>query len=534
MLSFGAISSSPISAIPDGFGVRVGAVVSCASVESEDRKLYAATEDYISRLADAPAGQPFAGTLDKLPTFDRSIVSGAGFAGLTNGFGDAGLINAEGLYDAMVAGYAVDGREVVFKAGDPAQPYAAFFEVARLVAKGITVDGQFLTLALQDKGFRLDTATQPTVYLGTGDLEGGSELVGKRRNMALGRVKGITPVLLIAGELLLEVNGGRAIQAVTGVYDTGYPLNFSANYATTAALRAAPIAGGYYATCLAEGRIRMGSSYSQITCDVYGDASGAGYVETTGAIIRRIIALTGCLSDPAEIDTASFASLDAEQPAPIGYYLDAGATEKVSETLSRLSAGIDGFCGFTRLGMLQAGLFKAPGGTPAAEYSDVEIIGDINVEPLPSAFDPPPWRVRVAYDRNWTVIDDPLPGLAIVDPERSAWVRTPYRVQATSAVTGANILDDHLQAQDPDVMECYFALAADALALASRRLALANSDFRLYRVQLKTHPFTHDICQAVRITDGLGRLGFKAGKLLRIAAISDVPDNNTIELRGFG
>lgn len=528
MLAFGAVCESAISAIPDAWRVTVAGVVSYTAIESDDRKLYAATEPYISRLADTPSGQPINGTLEKLPRFDRSIIGGDGFSGLTNGWGDAGLINAERLYDNLVSGYAVDGREVVFKAGEPNAAYSSFLEVARVIATGFTVNGQFLTAGLQDKGFKLNVPTQPNLYLGIGEYEGGVELTGKRRNMALGSVKNITPVLLIAPEQLLEVNGGRPVQAITDVFDKMYPLTFQADYATTRLLRDTPIADGAYGTCLADGRLRTGAPYQQLTCDVQGDNFG-GYVNTTGTIMRRIISITGCIGDPAEVDAVAFANLESDQGASIGYYLDQDSTEAVAETFAKLTKGIDGFCGFTRLGMFQAGVFKPPGGTPAASYTDHEIIGDIDVEKLPSTFDPPPWRQRVAYERNWTIVNDPVAGAATADAARAAWAATPYKIASTSDAAGAAIKEDRLQAQDPPVKEAYFASAADALVAANASLALANSGYGLFRVLLKTHPFTHDICQAIRLTTG--QLQFDGGKLARIAAISDIPEDNSVELR---
>lgn len=528
MLGMCAISEAAVSALPDAGRVAFTGAVSYAVTFSDDLKLYACTEEYISRISDTPSGQPFRGVLDQLPRFDRSIISGDGFNGLTNGWGDAGLINV-GLYDQYLRGYAVDGRAAVFKAFDPTGAYANAQTVANLVALSIGVDGQMLVIGFRDKAFKLDVPTQPSVYAGTGGTEGGPELTNKRRNMALGIVKNITPVLLISAELVLEVNGGRAVQAISAVYDKGYPLNGpQADYATTALLRAAAITDGWYATCLAEGRLRTGAAYQQLTCDVQGDNTGTlGYVNTTGKVMRRIITTTACIAE-SERDTVSFDNLELDQPATIGYYLDENSTETVAQTFANLMMAIGGWCGFTRLGMLQAGVFKAPAGTPVASYTDFDIL-DINIEKLPSSFDPPPWRQRIAYERNWTVIDDSVAAVATADPARAAWLATPYKVASSG---DGSILLSHLLAQDPPIRESYFALVADALAEAVRSLALANSNFVLYRILLKAHPFTHDIDQTVQVT--LNRFGLDAGPLLRIPSISDIPDDNTVELRVFG
>lgn len=524
MLGFGAISEVAISALPTSLRALFSGAVTYTAIESDDVKLYAATEEYISRLADAPSGQPFRGSLIGLPRFDRSIIGGSGFDGLTNGWGNATLINAERTYDAFVAGYAVDGRDAVFKIFDPTRPYNEGFPAANIVATRITVDDQVMTIGFQDKGFKLSVQTQPNAYQGTGDLEGGTELAGKRKPLRFGLCKNVTPVLLISGELVLQANDG-AVSAISAVYDQGYPLTATSDYATPALLRAATIADGSYGTCIAYGLLRAGGAFTQLTCDV------TGTVSTTGTIIRRIIALTGALVDPVEIDTVSFANIEVTQGASIAYSLDENSTETVAQTFDKLSKGIGAFCGFSRLGLLQINVFTAPSGSPIGEYSDLEVLS-IDIESLPSSFDPPPYRQRVIYDRNWTVIDNPVAGVALLDTDRAAWIRTPYRLASTSDADKLAILDDHLQAQDPNIVESYFVNTADALSEANRRLTLANSEYRLYRILLKVHPFSHDICQTIRLT--MDKLQFDDGKLLRIPAISDIPEDNTVELRVFG
>lgn len=543
MLGLGPISSAPISALPDFtvvFSAVIGDLRIIYTMELDVRviatdttsKLYAGTEDYITRSSDIPAGTPIPGILEHLPRFDRSIISGDGFNGLANGWGDASLINI-GDYDQYLRGYAVDGRRAVFKALLRSQSYAFAQMIADLTATSTSVasNGQMLVVGFRDKAFKLDVPTQPSVYAGTGGVEGGPELTNKRRNMVLGNVKNITPVLLISPELVFEVNGGRPVQAISAVYDKGYPLDGpQADYATIALLRAAAITDGWFSTCLAQGRFRVGSAYEQITCDVHGDNSGV-YVSSTGTIMRRIVNINACISDPAEVDTASFAALELVQPAPIGYYLNENSTETVGETFAKLTQGIGGWCGFTRLGMLQAGIFTAPSGTPAGAYTDLEIL-DIDVEKLPSGMDPPPWRQRIVYERNWTVISDPFAGVGLIDAPRAAWLGTPYKVASTTQADGDVILADHLLAQDPPVREAYFTNGADALAEANRSLTLANSSYVLYRVRLKIDPFSLDIDQTIRVT--LNRFGLDSGRLLRLPSISDIPDDNTVEVRAFG
>jgi hypothetical protein len=536
MLAFGALSEAAISAAPDRLAAAFFSIVDYEAAESDNVKVYAATEWFISRGSDTPSGTPFPAALEQMPQFERSIISATGFDGLTTSYGNFGLINV-GAYDRYLRNFAFDGREIVFRAGDPNDPYADFFDVARLIGIGAPgVDGQMMIVGLRDKAYLFDIPTQPNKYQGTGDLEGGTELTGKPKPLCFGRTKNIPAVPLIAAELVLQVNDG-AVSAISAVYDKGYPLTFSANYATPALLRAATIADGSYATCTAYGLLRCGAAFVQITADVNGDASHSGYVETTGTIIRRVIQITGAISDPADIDTISFSNLETAQPAPIGYFLGPDSTETVAQTLSRLSKGIGGYCGFSRLGLLQADVFTAPSGAPAQTFGDgsgleaVEII-EIGLDTLPAALDPPPFRQRVPYERNWTIINQPYDGVFVVDPTRAAWLSTPYRVATTSQAEADSVRSNHALAQDPDIVESFFALLADAQAEANRRQVLFASENRLYRLRLKVHPFTLDINQTIRVTHS--RFGLDSGRLLRLPAIVDRPDDNSIEVRAFG
>lgn len=537
MLGLRAICEMPICALPDSLRASFGGYVSYQAINSDSVNLYASTEWYISRAADTPSGTLFPAVLERLPSFERTIISATGFDGLTTAYGNFGLIDI-GDYDQYLRGFAFDGRSVVFKVGDPNAAYSTFLTVANLIATGApSIDGQFMIIGARDKAYLFDVQTQPNAYQGIGDLEGGTELAGKRKPLALGRAKNVSPVVIIAAELVLQVNDG-AVSAISAVYDKGYPLTFFADYATPALMRAATLDDGSYATCVAYGLLRCASQFSQITCDVNGDATRTGYVETTGTIIRRVIALTSKISDPADIDVVAFSNLELAQPAPIGYFLGPDSTETIAQTLSKLSKGIGGFCGFSRLGKLQASVFTAPSGAPVMTFGgdgshlDAPEIIEVRTETLPAALDPPPFRQRIAYERNWTQITAPYDGVFVVDPPRAAWLATPYRVATTLDAEGAKIKGNHALAQDPDIVDSYFALAADASAEAERRLALFTSELRLYHIKLKVHPFTLDIAQTIRVT--LNRYGLDAGRLLRIAAIIDAPDTNTVDMRAFG
>lgn len=533
MLGFAPISALAISALPE-LMVALFATGELTAADSLDYRIYAATREYISMPADTPANQPFDGTLESLPRVDRSIISGASFGGLVITWGSMKLNNGDGMYDYLIRSYAVDGQTLTFKVGDPTATYASFFDVATLLGKRMTVSDETVEIDLSDNSYRLDVPAQPNTYTGTGDLTGTADLANKRKPRAFGPAKNITPAALIPAELVYQVNDGQ-VQAITAVYDQGYPLDGpTADFASSALLRAAAVTDGWFATCLAEGMFKLGAPGSQITCDVQGDLpAGGSYAQTRGAIIRRLLAATD-IADPAELDTVTFDNFETDQPGQVAYYLDPNSTETVAEAIGKLIKPVMGWAGFDMRNVkFQIGLLKAPSGTPIGSYDSVDII-DVTAQSLPDGLDPPPYRVRLSYDHNWTQITNPIGAVVENNPDRAAWLGTPYKVASTPDTSATPIKDQHKNAQDPDVVVSYFVNEADATAEATRQLTLANSGYTLNKValDLSNNAFTLDIGQTMTVT--YSRRGFTTGRLTRIVAISDDPDSDTVEAMVFG
>src|SRR5262249_3696896 len=157
--------------------------------------------------------------------------------------------------------------------------------------------------------------------------EGGVEIKGKRRPRAFGKLSAsdgqggnVTPTLVIAGEGLWQVNDGP-VTSINAVRDGGIPLDFVADYATVALLRAAltgvpsPIPAGKYGTCIAQGYFGAGGSgFKQITCDVTG-------VNLTTADIIKEVALSSAGLASSQLDAFTFEDLNTAQPAQVAYFL---------------------------------------------------------------------------------------------------------------------------------------------------------------------------------------------------------------------
>lgn len=486
--------------------------------------VYAASTDYVTAVNDNPASTLFRGTVKTPLRFERSIIGGSNtlITATTIGFGETYLDNADGLYDTLADTCAIDGRRIIIKLGATDFAYAKFGVVFDGTASGWHTDESVLRIKLRDLGYLLDKNVQEKTYAGTGGIDGDENAKGKRVPLCYGSVENITPQLLNT-DLIYQVHDG-SVQSIATVYDRGATLTPSADYPDYASLKAATIPSIQFATCKALGLFRLGGSPAGlVTCDVQGDNTG-GYVSTTADIIVRII--TGRVGvSPSMIDTATVTACNAASPGAVGIFI--GDTEtKASELVSKLSAGIGAFAGFRRDGKFQITVFYLPSGTPKASFSDIEILKIERLDP-PSTINPPNWRRRAIYRRNWTVQDSDIAG--IVTDERRAFLKEATRLAEASDAT---VKQDHLLATDPDPVESYYAEESAASAEAQRLLSMYKKMRSLYRVIIKTVPFVLDVGDCVSIT--CPRWNLKTGKLLRIVSIIEDADDNYVEIQAFG
>lgn len=495
-----------------------------------DNRIFAATDDFTSRPTDAVAGRLFAGTVRQPLRFTRSIVGAGDFSSLTLGLGEAILSNASGEYDRLIGTHALDGRALRIKLGGADDAYDSFGTIFDGQSTGYRVDGREFIVDLRDNAYRLEVPASPNTYAGTGGIEGREELKGRRKPRAFGKLLNVTPASLSpASTSLYQVNDGP-VQAITAVYVRGVAMTLQADYATPEALIAADVDGGKYGTCLAAGIFAVTANSGErgmVTADVEGDATGGVYVSTTADILRRLVEGTAGVT---AFDEASLVALNTAYPDAIGYYVGPGEDIWISAIVERLMGALGGWGGFRRNGRFEVGVLRAPIGTSIARFTDIVIV-DIDRDALPDSIEPPAWRYRMAYGRNWTVQDeDALAGSVQEDEARVAFLAEPYRI--ADPAEDPRIKINHPLAQDPAVLEGFFAEAAPAAAEALRRLRFFRSARSLYRMTLKTQPYRLDLGSEIHVT--YPRWDLKAGKSLRVVEIDEDAENNMTEIRAFG
>ncbi len=415
--------------------------------------------------------------------------------------------NSDGACDSMVSAGAVDGRVVEVRRGQLPWAYNAFGLLYRGTAVAWRADDATAQLVVRDDAYKLETPLTVTRFSGAGGANGTAQLAGKPRPLIFGRVLNVSATLIEPTARIYQLHA-RAMQAIDAVYDRGVALTAGSDFANYAALAAATVAGGTYATCLAEGYFRLGSDPAGlITADARGDNVG-GYVNTGGGIVLRL-ALDFCGLALGSVDAPRLNTLAVQQPAEIGV---AFGTEIISaaSALDAVCAGINGFWQFSPLGLLQADILRAPDVASAVLHlRSADILSLERLAP-PENLQVPAWRWQCVWQRNWTVQrGEDLAGS--VTPTRRQFLAEAERLAVASDNT---VLTQFLTARDVPPVATLFNAEGDASAEATRLLNLFKVKRELLAVRLKGLGFAVQLGWVVTLD--WPRYGISASKAGRV------------------
>lgn len=509
--------SDTLSAVPAPFGSWAFAgEPEFDVVTGGSETIYAADGWFNSLPADTPANQHYRPVLVSPFNAQISLFEGIEPAGRASvGFGEIVLHNGDGWLDDVIdLGWS--GRPITLWRGVPFAARSTFTLVFTGALDGLTPDEQQVSLRLRTREALLDRPLQATLYQGSGGKEGGADLVGKRKPVAYGRLLNVPGVLIDSANLVYQISD-LPVNQITAVRDKGVALAFDTDYASYALLVAAAISSGDYATCLAEGMVRLGGApEGQVTIDCRGADNGdspGGYPETAGTIIRRIVTTrldTVNLVDPDDLDADSFDQLEIDQPAPIGFWDGPDSSLTVGQALDQIMASIGGWWTFTLPGKLSVAVLKAPGGDADAVLTRADIV----FGPFALQGGVPSYRRLVGYQRMWAIqAQDSLAG-AVTAADKLLY-STQYRYALT---TDAAVLAKHRNARDV-LTAGLFALQADAESEAARLQALHGVERRVVSVGVRPdNPFDAPLGGVVEIQD-FNRLGLSSSKKYRLIGL---------------
>lgn len=446
-------------------------------------------------------------------SFTLSAVAFSGFdpsSGASTRGSEIEVISEDGEFDAWARmGFA--DREIKVLAGVNAFAYRDFGVVAKWHAAGLDMKEGLITINPKDRASIFDRSVQENLYAGTGGKEGGADLAGTPKPLAYGLCRAVEGRLVDATIYTYQLHDG-AIAGVLAAKDKGVALTLDADYPDYASLAAATLAGGYYATCVAEGFGRVGGTPAgRVTWDLQGENTG-GYVSTGAAVLRRIVTTrlgAQCLSDPEDLDASAFAAVDAANPGAVGLFI--ANDRKVSDVLSDLQRSFFGFWYFTRAGLLSVGMLGAAG-VSVATVSD-STIGDAGPEQL-EPDSPPSWRILVGYQKVWTVQSGVDLAGSVTAADRSL-LGQEYRY---SVYEDTSIKARHWGSQ-PVTWPTLLDAKSDADALAARIGAFMAGDPRRVRFPLLRSQLRYWLGDT--LTFSTDKIGLGGGFVGIVAAIDE-------------
>jgi hypothetical protein len=433
---------------------------------------------YISKPTDSVPNTSFEGsvsaglqitrTTPAVPEASRRVTVQVGTFSLTND---------DGSLDGEVQNDTVDGRKCRVLLGLNTNGYDQFVPIYTGRMVEWDNDGTNVNVNVRDESYRLDIPLQTDLYDGTGGYNGDSNLAGKPRPLGFGKHLNISPPLINGASLIYQVSS-RSILAVDSVYDRGATITTGADYANYAALAAATVAGGTYATCVAFGLFRLGSAPSGlVTCDVRGDAVG-GYVDTTALIAKRIIKDFGGLAD-TDLNLATWNSFDTNLPGTIGWW-QGTASALVSDALNAILAHCAGWWGANPNGKFEVGRISPPTSDSYVQALAEKDMIKLEILPPLSGTDPPRFRQRVGYQKNWTPQQD-TDLAAVVGASRRQFLAQDYRLTSS---TDLSVQASFLLATDPDPLGSLFDNQSDAQSLGDGLLTIYKAKRQPVRVTL--------------------------------------------------
>ena len=336
--------------------------------------------------------------------FDGNFTGAINDGGATIDFAMFGLKRQ----DALAATYRYAGAVVTIYEGDigDAWPWTTIFTG---IVDSFTNDAERLSLRLKVNTAPFGVPVLTATYAGTGGKEGGADLKFKVKPWCFGAASNVEPVLIDVTNIVYQVSAYGPINGVTACYERAASFGASyGNYTTYALLVAASIPPGRWATCLAEGMIRLGAPETGlITADVEGDKPST-FLRKTGEIINRICTNAGISA--GSIDSTSLNGLDTALTTLLtgDGYINLYLTEQttVMEIAQRLARPCNAAAGVhPRTGKLYVCRTAAIGSSVLTLNAQGR---KTPTEPgvlacVEQDVSPPYWRIEMQGQRSWRV-----------------------------------------------------------------------------------------------------------------------------------
>lgn len=395
-----------------------------------------------------------------------------------------------------------------------------------IILKGIIQDISWnedeIRLTVRSRMSELDKSIQNTLYLGTGSLEGDSNLQDQPKPLAYGKIINIAPPLVDTVNLIYQLHDG-AMQAVDEVRDNGVLLLFDADYADITGATAT-LDAGEYATSLATGFIKLGGiPDGQVTVDLQGDKTPS-YTSKASEILRRIATTKSTFVDPDEIDSISFNDVSGDEISVSGIWLGHEKTSSFTEVFNLLMLSDDGWWTLRRDGKLAVGLHIDPVKTISIRtLEDKDILNKLERRKTPE----PVWRYRIGYEKKNTVQDESSFAGSVSQADKFLWSHEHKFISARDIV----IESSFLKAQDLEVLTL-INTSADATIQSSTRLIRDKVRRDLYKVVGLRNNFQEKLGTVIKLQ--ISQFDLDSGKNFLLVGITENSNTRSVELELYG
>ena len=434
------------------------------------RSLYFSDVGFTTTPAESPANVYWDRRIEVPITVTQSLFAGSAAAGRSEiSFGQVTLANQDGALDAL-GGYDWDGRLVEVRYTAIERPALADFAVVFSgTAERITL-GDDISIEVRDLQLLLDEPYQSARFLGTGGVEGPDDFSDRRKPRLMGVARQFTPILLSQASLVWCYSDGP-VGGPLVVLDAGVAITFSANFTTYAALVAAAISGGTYATCNELGLVRLGSPPTGVlTLDADGVMPVATVLKRYADIAVHVIGASTTLT-ASDFAAGTVAALNTTCPQTLGHWYDGAGEMTVRGMLDGLAQSVGAFYGFDDARQIVLGRLDAPAASPDFSFTERDLI---ELRPLPVER-----RLKtqiVRFGRRHRPLQDQEIAGSVTGTARQALIEEWRQRRDTSATVAAASLLAREETADTalDVRGAATVEAARRLTLyGARRMALS-------------------------------------------------------------
>ncbi|WP_434619180.1 hypothetical protein [Azospirillum sp. B2RO_4] len=338
------------------------------------RPLFFSDVGFTSEPADSPSNTYFVRRIETPLQVSRSLFDGTAVGGFSEtSFGSATLGNDDGALD-WLADLDWDGRLVEILYTPKERPTLADFGVLFSGAAEQMVLGDAIEIQLRDLLVLLDVPASRGQFGGTGGIDGTAELKGRDKPWLIGRRRQIEPVLIDAANNVYMVDP-LGFSTLLAARDKGvaYPAPVG-DYASYAALVAAPLTGDDVATAKAAGLIRLGQEPDgRFTVDAEGVKVSGAWIYRFADLVQHLVTSMTTVTGAGLLD-ASFTAFNLLQPAVLGYWCDGSSVPKVRDVVDQLADSVGAFWGFGEDRLLSLGRYDGPAMVADFAFGERDII----------------------------------------------------------------------------------------------------------------------------------------------------------------